>query len=74
MSRLNDAAAKLESAVERIEAAVAARGGSAGKDKLELQSTIDQVRQENAALKQSVSNAQDRLDHAIERIRSMLGT
>ena len=74
MSRLDDAAGKLESALERIEAAVAARAGSAGKDKLELQSTIDQVRQENAALKQSVTNAQERLDHAIERIRSMLGT
>ncbi len=73
MSRLNDATAKLESAIGRMEAAVAAKGASAGKERYDLQATIDQVRQENAALKQSVSNAQVRLDHAIERIRSMLG-
>ena len=73
MSRLSNAAAKLDTAIDRIEAALASRSPSAESDRNELQMTIDQVRQENAALKQSVGNAQDRLDHAIDRIRSMVG-
>ena len=73
MSRLSEATAKLESAVDRLEATVAKRSTIAGADRDDLQATIDRVRQENATLKQSVANSTTRLDLAIGRLRALLG-
>ena len=73
MSRLHDATARLESALGRLEAAVADRSTLPAGSEGELQSTLDQARQENAALRQSLENATTRLDGAIERLKSVLG-
>ncbi len=73
MSRLHDATARLESALGRLEAAVADRAAAPASSDGELQSTLDQVRQENAALRQSLENAETRLDGAIERLKTVLG-
>jgi len=73
VSRLGDATSRLESALERLEAAVAERTGRSGADRDALQATIDRVRQENATLKQSVASSTTRLDIAIGRLKSMVG-
>lgn len=77
-SRLDDAAERLHSAVDRLERAVethAPSGGGADADTVEtLRSALQAAEAENAELKQATDHVAQRLDAAIARLRTVLGS
>ena len=77
MSRIGDAVARLDAAIERIEKAAtmakpAATKKSAGTD-LELAAELKQARQEYSALKGKADGVARRLDLAIGRLDGIIG-
>lgn len=71
MSRMEEALAKLDAAVARIEKA-SAKATSAGTD-LELAAELRQAREDYAALKGKADGAAQRLDATIGRLNGILG-
>lgn len=71
MSRLEEASARLQSAIERLDR-VAAAQVRAGSQDVELRSALLDAKQENARLQAVSSQTGDRLDSAIARLRTIL--
>lgn len=72
MSRLDEAARRLQSALDRLDRAVvakAARGGAADDDVL---AALEGTRRENARLQAVTAQATTRLDAAISRLKAVL--
>lgn len=78
MSKLNDANERLDAALARLEAAVAARGQEAGAaagaadDNQRLQSELTRLRADFESLQATSGTVSSRLDGAIGRLRNML--
>ncbi len=71
MSRLEEANVRLQSAIDRLDRVAAARGRAQSQD-VELRSALLDVKQQNARLQATSSQASDRLDSAIARLRAIL--
>ena len=71
MSRLQEATRKLESAIERIDRA-AQNSDQDSAQNVELRATLLDSKQDNARLEAVASQAGDRLDSAITRLRAIL--
>ena len=72
MSRLDQAAQRLQSALDRLDKAVAARGDQDGATDDELRAALAQTKGENARLQATAGQAAERLDAAISRLRAVL--
>ncbi len=75
MSRLEDATRRLQSAIDRLDRAVATRplaaSGTSDGD-AELRAALDRAKRENAKLQSVASQASKRLDAAIGRLKNVL--
>ncbi|MDH3474090.1 MAG: hypothetical protein OEM59_10400 [Rhodospirillales bacterium] len=71
MSRLQEATRKLESAIERIDRA-AQDSDRDDAQRVELRAALLDSKQDNARLEAVTSQAGDRLDSAIARLRAIL--
>jgi len=72
MSRLDEATRRLQTAIDRLDRAVTTRThGPAGGD-AELQAALNGAKQENAKLQAVASQASQRLDAAIGRLKDVL--
>ena len=69
MSRLDSARERLEKAVERLEAALAANSRLDGPDPKALQAELADALQANKALTKTTGQISTRLDKAIDKIR-----
>ncbi len=72
MSQLEEATRKLESALERIDRAAAARERRGESQDVELHAALRDAKQNNARLQVAATQAGDRLDSAIIRLRTIL--
>ena len=72
MSRLDQAAQRLQSALDRLDKAVAARGDQDGATDDELRAALAQTKGKNARLQATAGQAAERLDAAISRLRAVL--
>ncbi len=72
MSQLEEATRKLELALERLDRAAAARAGQAESQDVELRAAVLDAKQNNARLQAAATQAGDRLDSAIIRLRAIL--
>ncbi len=72
MSRLDQAAQRLESALDRLDKAVAARAQEGGGTDAELRAALTRANGENARLQATAGQAAERLDAAISRLRAVL--
>ena len=72
MSRLTDATERLEAAIERLDRALVARAGGNGPEGEELRAALEQAEAEKASLEQRTSRISQRLDGAIERLKTVL--
>jgi len=71
MTQLNDARQRLEQALERLDRASRSRASGADDDK--LVGELTELRQRNAVLEDRATTISDRLDLAIDRMKSALG-
>lgn len=72
MSRLDEATRRLQTAIDRLDRAVTTRThGAAGGD-AELRAALNSAKQENAKLQSVASQASQRLDAAIGRLKDVL--
>ena len=72
MSRLDQAARRLQSALDRLDRAVAARAAHGGETDPELRAALERTKGENAQLQSAAAQAAERLDAAIGRLRAVL--
>ncbi len=72
MSRLEQATERLQSAIERLDRAVAARPLEGAPEESELRSALLDTKQENARLQATAAETARGLDAAIARLRAML--
>lgn len=72
MSRLDQAAQRLQSALDRLDRAVAARVEHGGGTDDELRAALAHTKGENAKLQAAAGQAAERLDAAIGRLRAVL--
>lgn len=72
MSRLDQAAQRLETALDRLDKAVAARAEGGGGTDAELRAALTRTKGENARLQATAGQAAERLDAAISRLRAVL--
>ena len=72
-SKVDRARVRLDSAVARLEKALAKQGGSGVDQNPELEKQMDDLRDENSKLKTINDTVADRLDHAIGRLRAFIG-
>ena len=72
MSRLDQAAQRLQSALDRLDKAVAARAEQGGGTDDDLRAALAQTKGENARLQATAGQAAERLDAAISRLRAVL--
>jgi hypothetical protein len=72
MSRLEQAAQRLQSALDRLDRAVGARAEQGGGMDAELRAALEHTKGENAQLQAATAQAAERLDAAIGRLRAVL--
>ena len=72
MSRLDQAARRLQSALDRLDRAVALRAEHGGGADPELHALLERTKGENAQLQAVAAQAAERLDAAIGRLRAVL--
>ena len=72
MSQLEEATRKLESALERLDRAAATRSDRTETQDTELRTSLLDAKQSNARLQAAATQAGDRLDGAITRLRAIL--
>ena len=72
MSQLEEATQKLQSAIDRLDRAVTARAGQSETQDVEVRAALLEAKQQNARLQAVASQAGDRLDTAIGRLRTIL--
>ena len=72
MSQLEEATRKLESALERLDRVAAARAEQDESQDVELRTALLDAKENNARLQAAASQASDRLDGAITRLRAIL--
>ncbi len=70
MARLQDAAKRLQSALDALERAVDSRAGAAGE--ADLRAALDAAQSENAALQDVTDAVAARLDQTITRLKASL--
>ena len=71
MAELDQAAQRLQAALDRLEEAVAARAGTGGGD-AELQRALKAARKENQQLKKITDTVAARLDGTIAQLKATL--
>jgi|GEM_PF-1943713 len=72
MSRLDQAAQRLQSALDRLDKAVAATAEQGGGADAELRAALARTKGENAQLQATAGQTAERLDAAIDRLRAVL--
>lgn len=72
MSQLEEATQKLQTAIDRLDRAAAARKGGSESQDVELRAALLDTKQQNARLQAVASQASGRLDSAISRLRAIL--
>ena len=72
MSQLEEATQKLQSAIDRLDRAVTARAARSEPEDVEVRAALLEAKQQNARLQAAASQAGDRLDTAIGRLREIL--
>ncbi len=72
MSQLEEATQKLQSAIDRLDRAVTVRAGRPESQDVEVRAALLEAKQQNARLQTVASQAGDRLDTAIGRLRTIL--
>ncbi len=72
MSRLDQAARRLQSALDRLDRAVVAKTAQGGAADDDLRAALEGTRRENARLQAVAAQATTRLDAAIGRLRTVL--
>lgn len=72
MSQLEEATRKLESALERLDRATATKMGQTESQDVELRAALSDAKENNARLQTVATQASDRLDGAITRLRAIL--
>ncbi len=72
MSRLDQAARRLQSALDRLDRAVVAKAAQGGAADDDLRAALEGTRRENARLQAAAAQATTRLDAAIGRLRAVL--
>ena len=72
MSRLDQAARRLQSALDRLDRAVAAKAAEGGAADEDLQAALEGTRRENARLQAVAAQATTRLDAVIGRLKTVL--
>lgn len=72
MSRLEQATERLQSAIDRLDRAMAARPLGEGGGDSELRAALLDAKQENARLQATAAETARGLDSAIARLRAML--
>ena len=72
MTRLDDAQERLETAIERLQQAVLSQSNRAGGDIAALEKALTAIRSDYAVLENRTEDVSQRLDQAINRIKSLL--
>jgi division protein CdvB (Snf7/Vps24/ESCRT-III family) len=72
MSRLDQAARRLQSALDRLDRAVAAKAAEGGAADEDLLAALEGTRRENARLQAVAAQATTRLDAVIGRLKTVL--
>jgi hypothetical protein len=70
MAQVNQAAKRLQAALDNLEQVVESRAAGAGDP--DLRAALDSARQENAVLQDAASAALARLDKTIKRLKATL--
>lgn len=74
MSEIEDAARRLQAALDRLEQAIEARGGAERPDDGAVREALDATRTENAALQRVAETVATRLDGTIDRLKAVVAT
>lgn len=72
MSQLDEASERLQTAIDRVDRAVAARASAKAPQDDELRAALLETKQENARLQATAGQASERLDLLIVRLRTLL--
>ena len=72
MARLEQAAQRLQTALDRLDRAVVAKTAQGGAADDDLLAALEGTRRENARLQEVAAQATNRLDAAIGRLRTVL--
>lgn len=72
MSQLEDTTRRLGAAIARLESAAAERLLAPGEETPSLSSALAKAERENAGLRAEADAVSRRLDHAIDRLKSLL--
>lgn len=73
MSEIEDAARRLQAALDRLEQAIEARGGGEPADDRAVHEALEATRAENAALQRVAETVASRLDGTIGRLKAAVG-
>lgn len=73
MSALDDATAKLDQALTRLERAASGRSDREAKARTELEQALAQLKTDHSRLSEAADTVSARLDGAIGRLRLMAG-
>ena len=71
--KVKAAQGRLDAALERLQLALTSRPSGQGEDDQSLISEINSLKAENADLKRRLSEASNRVDGAIGRVKTLLG-